>query len=286
MPLELLPRPDLANGGRHIVIGVDLGLANCAGVGVIDALELDEQRPQVWSTLVIKSGAVTDPGVRYARRRDTTPQAVMAAERAIDSADSMVDYRAHLRVLEEYHATRSVTAHNDAIEVRKTANLDQAVDAILRLAGLRPHLKVPPGSTITLAIGAADFSNSSCGYAGRICYAQLRDRLLRRCGQVGVDVVLVDEYFTSTACPVCGSHVEELDDTHRVKKCGTCLAYWNRDAMAGVNIARCARAHLQGRPRPLALTDPTHLPGSFEEWQQQQQQQQQHQQQQHQQVQL
>ncbi|KAG0228228.1 hypothetical protein BGW41_003500, partial [Actinomortierella wolfii] len=62
-------------------------------------------------------------------------------------------------------------------------------------------------------------------------------------------VVGVNEFYTSKKCPSCHNFVAQLENMRQLF-CPTCKKYFHRDQMAGHNIAKILRAHVQYGERP------------------------------------
>lgn len=88
--------------------------------------------------------------------------------------------------------------------------------------------------------------------------------------RAGYDVVLVDEFRTSCTCSTCQIPTAKCKEVqlpferrspqqphrtriHGLLQCSHCERKWNRDTNAAINIARAARAELNGVARPLYL---------------------------------
>ena len=62
----------------------------------------------------------------------------------------------------------------------------------------------------------------------------------------------VQERYTSQSCPKyqCQTYNAGEKIAHRIKYCVKCNTLFNRDTMAGENMARIAISELQGQGRP------------------------------------
>lgn len=73
-------------------------------------------------------------------------------------------------------------------------------------------------------------------------HGKLRQYITYKAAQVGIEVVLQDEHYTSQTCPVCG---HRRKPSGRIYRCGACGGVFHRDVVGAVNILS---AHLHGAP--------------------------------------
>lgn len=73
-------------------------------------------------------------------------------------------------------------------------------------------------------------------------HGTLRRYITYKAAQVGIEVVLQDEHYTSQTCPVCGHRKKP---SGRIYKCAACGGVFHRDVVGAVNILS---AHLHGEP--------------------------------------
>ncbi|KAF9571558.1 hypothetical protein BGW38_008603, partial [Lunasporangiospora selenospora] len=62
-------------------------------------------------------------------------------------------------------------------------------------------------------------------------------------------VVGVNEYYTSKRCPKCEGFVAQTESIRRLD-CPQCQRFMHRDVMAGHNICRVMRGHIEKGERP------------------------------------
>lgn len=77
-------------------------------------------------------------------------------------------------------------------------------------------------------------------------HGKLRQYITYKAAQVGIDVVLQNERYTSQTCPVCGQRKKPRG---RIYKCAACGGVFHRDVVGAVNILS---AHLNGEPGHIA----------------------------------
>lgn len=77
-------------------------------------------------------------------------------------------------------------------------------------------------------------------------HGKLRQYITYKAAQVGIEVVLQDERYTSQTCPVCGQRKKPRG---RIYRCSACGGVFHRDVVGAVNILS---AHLNGEPGHIA----------------------------------
>ncbi len=131
-------------------------------------------------------------------------------------------------LLMDHSGVSNLAGHRSrAARKAEQAYLYERVDSVLRLADLQSGQNVLSGSTVTIGVAYSGFSEDS-DYEPDVLHFKLHELLLKRCDEIGAQVVDVDETFIDDICPDCSTHTKTVKRTPSVKRCHRCFKSWNR----------------------------------------------------------
>ncbi|KAF9967645.1 hypothetical protein BGZ70_008772 [Mortierella alpina] len=277
-------RPGNATGTAQIsVIGIDLGVVvPCA----VAALYAPSQGHEVVNAIVTqrsmyepsnrfarslqpsKSKPVNSDNLRYDRpamvRESFGPVALPSIseyessipDRQSNEPEDVVKYAKWLQVhqlaLLSFYQSAGFKRKQWANRRAMRAEYEQVLNVVLRTIGLRTgDVQRHTVLDVVVVLGDGQFE----GVRGRSSFHEkAAEFLYKKLTALGIPVVKVDEYKTSSVCPRCDAAVRK--EMRRVT-CTACNVPMHRDSAGAHNIARIGMAHILGQPRPMSLRRPT-----------------------------
>ncbi|KAF9217482.1 hypothetical protein BGZ59_003810 [Podila verticillata] len=162
------------------------------------------------------------------------------------------------RILNFYQGSSWYLKKKWEVSKARTACLDYAIKAILRLAGGSEGRKHRTDDRpVVMCLGLGSF-NSQSGLPSK--HSVLERRLVIKARTLGYTIVGVNEFWTSAKCPrpQCNSFLRNVGRA-RSKYCGSCRMHFDRDAVGSENIAWIGDSQIRHQCRPPKFKPPDRL---------------------------
>ena len=210
-------------------------------------------------------GYLQEPLKRFQRwLNNVKPTVIAESERSMTGASSMdvLTFRNYAlrrifsdesHMLTEFYNSLFFKRQKWCLKKALRKGMDKTVEELFRMIGCSSRLKLNPddGLLPILGIGVSSFRFHQNSF-----HAVFQRYLTQKVRAVGIQVIGINEYYTSQKCPHCGSFLFDVIGKDRVKYCPDCNKCYNRDNVGAENILTLTMFKANGKVRPRHLSEP------------------------------